>query len=204
MLLLKSREPINLLPSADVFQYCILMRNTVIEEAKKIKDPTERIKIAVGLEDAKRLGKAGKYQEAFDILIKIHNMAYKADIYHEELEWAIGSCAFVLYSRTQESKLLLQATTYFKGLTKKHPDNIQYKFDYANVILSTDFEKGMELLLPVVEDKRYDYFLKNIGRMYEEKGQNLNALAVYKKYKDLYPNDTEIDKLIELCGYKLE
>jgi hypothetical protein len=40
--------------------------------------------------------------------------------------------------------------------------------------------------------------------MYEEKGQNADALAVYKKYKDLYPNDTEIDKLIELCGYKLE
>jgi len=202
MLLLKSREPINLLPSADVFQYCILMRNTVIEEAKKIKDPTERIKIAVGLEDAKRLGKAGKYQEAFDILIKIHNMAYKADIYHEELEWAIGSCAFVLYSRTQESKLLLQATTYFKGLTNKHPDNIQYKFDYANVILSTDFEKGMELLLPVVEDKRYNYFLKNIGRMYDDKGKNADAISAYCKYKELYPNDTEIDSLISNCKNK--
>jgi tetratricopeptide (TPR) repeat protein len=179
------------------------MRNTAIEEAKKIKDPTERIKIAVGLEDAKRLGKAGKYQEAFDILIKIHNMAYKADIYHEELEWAIGSCAFVLYSRTQDSKLLLQATTYFKGLTKKYPDNIQYKFDYANVILSTDFDKGMELLLPVVEDKRYDYFLKNIGRMYEEKCQYGLALEAYRKYRELYPSDTEIEKLVEICRDKL-
>jgi tetratricopeptide (TPR) repeat protein len=198
------RGRVSLLPVASmtVGRDATALRDSAIEEAKKIKDPTERIKIAVGLEDAKRLGKAGKYQEAFDILIKIHNMAYKADIYHEELEWAIGSCAFVLYSRTQESKLLLQATTYFKGLTNKHPDNIQYKFDYANVILSTDFEKGMELLLPVVEDKRYNYFLKNIGRMYDDKGKNADAISAYCKYKELYPNDTEIDSLINSCKNK--
>jgi hypothetical protein len=199
------RGRVSLLPVAamTIGRDATALRDSAIEEAKKIKDPTERIKIAVGLEDAKRLGKAGKYQEAFDILIKIHNMAYKADIYHEELEWAIGSCAFVLYSRTQESKLLLQATTYFKGLTKKHPDNIQYKFDYANVILSTDFEKGMELLLPVVEDKRYDYFLKNIGRMYEEKCMYGLALESYRKYQKLYPNDVDIDILINSCRKKV-
>jgi uncharacterized protein YktA (UPF0223 family) len=71
------------------------------------------------------------------------------------------------------------------------------------VILSTDFEKGMELLLPVVEDKRYDYFLKNIGRMYEEKCQYGLALETYRRYKELYPNDTEIDKLVESCRNKV-
>lgn len=191
--------------STAVYQYteiqseCIQMRNKAIEEAKKIKDSARRIEIAVGLENAKRLGKSGKYKEAYDCLVKLHNDAYKADIYHEELEWALGSCAFVLYSRTKEEKLLEQAKMYFKNLTKKHPDNVQYKFDYANVILNFDFSNGMDLLLSVVEDKRYDYFLKNIGRMYEEKCQYGLALEAYRKYKMLYPNDTEIDMLIKRC-----
>jgi hypothetical protein len=61
----------------------------------------------------------------------------------------------------------------------------------------------MELLLPVVEDKRYDYFLKNIGRMYEEKGIYTEANIAYKKYQELYPNDTKIQELIDKSAEKL-
>jgi tetratricopeptide (TPR) repeat protein len=122
---------------------------------------------------------------------------HKSDIYHEELDWAMGSCSFVLYGKTKEESKLKKAIFYFKELIEKHPDNIQYKFDYANVILCQDFNKGMEMLLEVVKDKRYDYFWKSIGNMYHGKGQYPEAINAYMEYKKLYPNDTNIQNLID-------
>jgi len=174
------------------------MRNKAIEYAKLVADyNSQKIDIAETLEKAKEEGKAGRYKEAYDLLIKVRNKKYSETFYHEELQWAIGSCSFVLYGKTKDEDKLKQAVFYFKELIEKHPDNIQYKFDYANVIMCQDFDKGMELLLEVVEDKRYDYFWKSIGDMYFGKGMYVEAVKAYKKYQKLYPNDTNIQDLID-------
>jgi len=179
-----------------VVREALEMRSKAIEAAKAITDSSIKIEIAETLEAAKEEGKAGRYKEANKLLSSIEDKVYKTDIYHEELKWAIGSCSFVMYGKYNDENKLYHAIRLFKELIEKHPDNIQYKFDYANVIMCQDFDKGMELLLEVVEDKRYDYFWKSIGDMYFGKNAYPEAISAYRKYQKLYPNDTNINNLI--------
>lgn len=141
------------------------------------------------IKEAHEIGKNNKkYKESLKILQRAEKL------FPEKMRarWGIASTLLKL-DRPEE------AIPEYEKLIKDFPDNKQVKFEYGIALVgNNEVEKGITQLENVMkDDQKFNYFLKNMGKLYLMQGDKKKAKEAFKKYLKIYPGDVEAKEMVK-------
>jgi TolA-binding protein len=85
-----------------------------------------------------------------------------------------------------------EAVKRYEKLIKQYPENNRFQFEYGQVLLMIDREKGMKTLQAVFDKTHeFDSFLLRVGMLYMQSGVYQQAMEAFQEYIKAYPHNAE-------------
>jgi len=190
-----------------ILHKAIMMRKDTIDEAEKlfvnskirerliVKELIEKsIKLskeAIKLSDEKL--KQDEFQKAMNLIKEAHKLMPE----NELVLWGLATINFFL-------KNIDDSIKWYNLLITKYPVNYRYQYEYGNVLLNVEPEKGIQEILSVMnKTNQFDHFFKHIGKFYYLKSDFEKAALYYEQYIDKFPADYEVLKTLADCYQQL-
>jgi Flp pilus assembly protein TadD len=174
----------------DCYQRACQSRDELIKEAESCEDNQPWIDYLHLIEEAQ---KKGRDEKDFDAALDMLKQAMELKPDKPEAIWGYATtCAHL--NRNEESE------KYFKQLTEKWPDNLQFAFEYALVILRIDPVEGLKAMGDVMsKTDAYDSFLISVGDLYMSSKLPEQAVNAYEQYVKKFPADAKGWEKFGLC-----
>ena len=136
------------------------------------------------LERSKAMGRKDK---DFDNALRLLRKAAKLMPEETEARWGIATAL-------HHGGKIKEALKAYKALVKDFPDNLQFQFEYGQVLLRDNNLQGGLKAIGEVMDKteEFDYFLARLGEIYQHTGLIEEAALAYESYLKKYPSNYEI------------
>ncbi|MHA2179821.1 MAG: 6-hydroxymethylpterin diphosphokinase MptE-like protein [Promethearchaeota archaeon] len=160
----------------------ILKRDEAIQSAKNRKDMQPTLDCMELIKKSRDLGKEYKFEESIKVLKK----AIKVDPKNEDALWGYATTLHHV-GKIKES---LEA---YENIMYLYPENLQYKFEYGQVILREDIQEGLKIIGEVIaKTDRFDSFLARIGDLYTRSVPS-KAIEAYEAYLEKWPYDISVN-----------
>ncbi|MFA5396583.1 MAG: 6-hydroxymethylpterin diphosphokinase MptE-like protein [Methanogenium sp.] len=192
----------------NILHRAIMMRKETIDEAEKLFTKSkirERIAVKELIEksikcskEAIKLSNEKLKQDEFEKAMSLIKEAHKLMPENELVLWGLATINFFL-------KNIDDSIKWYNVLIGKYPANYRYQYEYGNVLLNVEPEKGIKEILSVMaKTNQFDHFFKHIGKFYYLKSDFEKATLYYKQYHDKFPADYEVIKILIDCYEQLK
>jgi hypothetical protein len=170
------------------------LRVKAIKEANEIEDKSKVLEYNKLIEKAKSLGKDEK---DFDTALKLLKRASKLCPNDMMARWGIAT----IYTELQQYE---KAGKEYEKILKICPENYdkkdRCKFEYARIMISVDYSKGIEILKELMETtNEFDWFFGTLGNMYYSSKIYEEAIIAYEKYLELFPLNLDVMAKLKDC-----
>jgi tetratricopeptide (TPR) repeat protein len=177
------------------------------EEATKIKEET--IKKAIENYDPKETDSKIKYNELIE---KSQKLGREQQKFEEALDYikkavelrpdeTMGRWGYA--TALHHVGRIEESIAQYEILIKQEPEVKRYKFEYGNVLLAIDLQKGLKTIKNVMEEtKEFDFYIGSLGQLYLNLGLYEKAIILFQEHLKNYPVDIRILKLLAEC-YKI-
>jgi hypothetical protein len=163
----------------EVYNRAVGMKHESIRKAEAIEDQSDLLEYLELLEEGHKVGREGKYDQALKILLA----AKKKKPERPEARWGYAT---TLHHIGKYKK----AVAEYESIVTDFPDKLTFLFEYGQVLLKSDPDKGMKVITSVMAKTHdYDYFFWHIAEIYRTKKDYLLAIQAYQEYKKVYPAD---------------
>jgi Flp pilus assembly protein TadD len=197
LLKMKGLEQFDINRANSTIEIAKQMRKESIERNKKENvDNSQLIRYFRYIEKARKKGQKAEFQEALTLL-------KEAVALFPDREEGLWGYATILH----HCKRIQEALKQYKKLMEIAPDNLQYKFEYGQVLMREDIQAGMKVIGEVMaKTEEFDHFLVRVGDLYFEKGMYDQAIIAYENFHKKYPPDpgslTNLAKSYTMIGKK--
>ena len=154
------------------------MRNAAIKKAKKRKNTDLYIEYLNLIRDSQIIGRD---KMEFETALKMLKKAIKLFPKEEKARWGLATALHFNGKHSAAEKI-------YKQLHNDFPENMRYKFEYGNVVLISDMDKGQNILEEVFnETEEFNSFLLHYARLLESKKKYEKAKTILNKYLKKHP-----------------
>jgi Tfp pilus assembly protein PilF len=171
-------------PALDILYRARGMREAAINESKEKEKEEERWKKIRYWHCINRSKEVGRNK---DFIKSLEYLKEAIDILEDNVDaqWGLASIYYYL-GRYKEAKV------EYEKLIKKYPENNRYQFEYGQVMLLIDRNKGMKVLQEVMKKTdEFDSFLIRVGQLYMQRSYYQEAIDTFNEYIKKYPLNAE-------------
>ena len=173
-----------------------MRRQSIDRNIKENEENSKLIRYFRYIEQARKKGQKAEFAEALRLL----KMAI--DLYPDKEEGLWGYATIL-----NQCKRVQDSLKQYEKLMEIKPDNLRYKFEYGQVMMHAELQKGMKIIGEVMaKTEEFDHFLVRVGDLYFEKGMYDKAIIAYEHYHRKYPPDpgslTNLGKSYTMIGKK--
>lgn len=165
--------------------------NNIIRE---YKDRSSELEYNNLIEKSKTLGRDHQnYKESLKLLKRANNLCPDK----VEAKWGLATTYHFL-------KMTDESLYYFEELMKDYPDDLKFKFEYGNVMLMKDIQKGLKIIGEVMESTdKFDSHLAAIGMLYQKAKMYEEAVVAFDEYLKSHEMDYTIWEKLGDCYKEL-
>ncbi len=169
----------------EIYNKCFKMKQKVINEDKE--DKTNEIEFNKFIEYSRESGLKKDFKSCLNYLKKANKIFPDNQI----CLWGLASVYYQLY-KINKSILI------YEKLIKLFPNNLRYQFEYGQVWLLKNIEKGIDIIIELFnKTKEFDSFKIRIAELYYGFKDYENAEKYTKEYLEIYSHSQDAKNLLK-------
>jgi uncharacterized protein YktA (UPF0223 family) len=178
-----------------IWEMCNDKKKEFLEEAIDNYEPNKTDDLLEYNKLIKKAHTLGKEDQDFKTCLNILKEAEKIQsIENKQLLWQGMATTFFLVNDVDNS------LKYFEKIIDSGNEDLQIMYEYGNVMLNKDLNKGLEIVKDVMsKTDKYDSFFAILGKIYEKDGNYKSAIDAYKQYTKIFPGDVKIMERLAYC-----